>query len=233
MKGVEKSSRVMGLRRFSMVQLLIALALLFFFFPFVEEIKDGDIIVSLLLSLVLLSAILAVASRGRTLTVALLLAIPAVAGRWLNHFQPHLLPPAIFLVAGIGLVAFVVVNLLRFVLRAPSVDVEVLCASISAYLMLGLIWTIAYWLVAQLTPGAFAFNTNTGAKETMEGFNAFYFSFVTLSTVGYGDITPVSKVARTLAAMEAMTGLFYVAVLIARLVALYSTPNSNPKSQDS
>ena len=226
MKGIEKSSRVMGLRRFSMGQLLIALALLFFFVPFVEEIKGGDLIVSGLLSLVLLAGVLAVASRGRTLTVALLLAIPAVAGRWINHFQPHLVPPAIFLVAGIGLVAFVVVNLLRFVLRAPSVDVEVLCASISAYLMLGLIWTMAYWLVEQLTPGAFAFNTTSGTKETMEGFNAFYFSFITLSTVGYGDITPVSKVARMLAAMEAMTGLFYVAVLIARLVGLYSTPKS-------
>ena len=117
-------------------------------------------------------------------------------------------------------------NLLRFVLRASSVDAEVLCASISAYLMLGLIWTMAYWLVEELSPGAFAFNTTTGAKETMEGFNAFYFSFITLSTVGYGDITPVSKVARMLAAMEAMIGLLYVAVLIARLVGLYSTPKS-------
>src|SRR5207249_4339484 len=103
-----------------------------------------------LLSLVLISAVLAVASRGRTLTIAVLLAIPAVAGRWINHFQPHLVPPAIFLVAGIGLVAFVVMNLLRFVLRAFSVDGELLCASISAYLMLGLIWTMAYWLVDQL-----------------------------------------------------------------------------------
>src|SRR6266700_5781022 len=194
MKGIEKSSRILGLRRFSMVQLLIALALLIFFAPFVEAIKGGALIVSVLLSLVLLSAVLAVASRRRTLTVALLLAIPAVAGRWINHFQPHLVPPAIFLVAGIGLVAFVVANLLRFVLRASSIDGEVLCASVSAYLMLGLIWTMAYWLVEQLTPGAFAFNTTTGTKETMEGFNAFYFSCVTLSTVGYGDITPVSKV---------------------------------------
>src|SRR6266567_458053 len=168
MKGIEKSSRVLGLRRFSMVQLLIALALLIFFAPFVEAIKGGALIVSVLLSLVLLSAVLAVASRRRTLTVALLLAIPAVAGRWINHFQPHLVPPAIFLVAGIGLVAFVVVNLLRFVLRASAVDGEVLCASISAYLMLGLIWTMAYWLVEQLTPGAFAFNTATETKETME-----------------------------------------------------------------
>jgi hypothetical protein len=218
-------SRRLGLRRFSTVQLLIVLALLFFFFPFVEEVKGGDLIVSLLLSLVLLSAVLAVSDRRSVLLIALVLAIPAIAGRWINHFRPDLVHPAVFLTAALVLVAFVVVNLLRFVWRAPSVNIEVLCASISAYLMLGLMWTMAYWLVDRLTPGAFAFNTNAG-RQSMNGFNAFYFSFVTLSTVGYGDITPVSKVARMLAAMEAMTGLLYVAVLIARLVALYSTPKS-------
>ena len=67
-----------------MVQLLIAFALLFFFFPFVEEIKGEDIIVSLLLSLVLLSAVFAVASHRRTLIVTLLLAVPAVGGRWIT-----------------------------------------------------------------------------------------------------------------------------------------------------
>jgi len=217
----------MGIRRLSAVELLIALGLLFFSLPFVEEIKGGDIIVSILLSLVLISAVLAVANRRRTFVVAVLLAIPAVVGRWINHFRPDLLPPAIFLVAGLVLVAFVVANLLRFILRAPSVNAEVLCASISAYLMLGLMWTMAYWLVDQLTPGgAFSFNTNAG-PQSINGFNAFYFSFITLSTVGYGDITPVSRIARWLAAMEAMTGLLYVAVLIARLVSLYSSPKSD------
>jgi Ion channel len=219
--------RRLRFRRFSTVQLLIALGLLFFSFPFVEEVKGGDIIVSVLLSLVLISAVLAVASRCRTLVVAVLLMVPAIAGRWINHFRPDLVPPPIFLVAGLLLVAFVVVHLLGFVLRAPSVNAEVLCASISAYLMLGLIWTMAYGLVDQLTPGgAFSFNTNAG-RQSMNGFNAFYFSFITLSTVGYGDITPLSRIARWLAALEAMTGLLYVAVLIARLVSLYSTPKSN------
>ena len=214
-------------RRFSTVQLLIVLGLLFFSFPFVEEVKGGDIIVSVLLSLVLISAVLAVANRGRTLVVAVLLMIPAIAGRWINHFRPDLVPPAVFLIAGLVLVAFVVFNLLSFILRAPSVNAEVLCASISAHLMLGLMWTMAYWLVDQLTPGgAFSFNTNAG-KQSMNGFNAFYFSFITLSTVGYGDITPLSRIARWLAALEAMTGLLYVAVLIARLVSLYSIPKSN------
>ena len=218
--------RRLKFRRFSTVQLLIALALFFIWAPFVEEIEGGELIVSGLFSLVLVAGVLAVADRKRVLVIALVLAIPAIAGRWVNHFRPDLIPPAVFLVAGLILIAFVVGNLLRFVLRAPSVNTEVLCASISAYLMLGLMWTMAYWLVDQLTPGgAFSFNTNTGTRS-MNGFTGFYFSFITLSTVGYGDITPVSRIARWLAAMEAMTGLLYVAVLIARLVSLYSAPGS-------
>src|SRR6184192_71301 len=213
-------------RRFSTVQLLIALGLFFMWAPFVEEIEGGELIVSGLFSLVLLAGIVAVADRKRVLVIGIVLAIPAIAGRWINHFRPDLIPPAVFLAGGLVLIAFVVGHLLRFILRAASVTTEVLCASISAYLMLGLMWTIAYWLVDQLTPGgAFSFNTNTG-KQSMSGFTGFYFSFITLSTVGYGDITPISRLARWLAAMEAMTGLLYVAVLIARLVSLYSAPGS-------
>src|SRR5213076_2451778 len=177
--------RRLRFRRFSTVQLLIALALFFICAPFVEEIKGGPLILSFLFSLVLLAGVLAVADRKRVLVIALVLAIPAIAGRWINHFRPDLVPPPVFLTAGLVLIAFVVANLLRFVLRAPSVNMDVLCASLSAYLMLGLLWTVAYWLVDQLTPGgAFAFNTNEG-RQSIRGFNAFYFSFVTLSTVGY------------------------------------------------
>ncbi|MBO0695070.1 MAG: two pore domain potassium channel family protein [Verrucomicrobia bacterium] len=214
--------RRMRFRRFSTVQLLIALALLFFSFPFVEELEGGDIIVSILLSLVLLAAVVAVAHRKGALLIAVLLLIPAIGGRWINHFRPDLVPAPVFLTAALILIAFIVANLLHFVLRAPSVNAEVLCASISAYLMLGLMWTVAYWLVDQLNPEAFAFSS-IADKHSMRGFNAFYFSFITLSTVGYGDITPVTRIARWLAAMEAMTGLLYVAVLIARLVSLYSS----------
>ena len=232
--------RRLRFRRFSTVQLLIVLGVFFICAPFVEEIKGGELIVSILFSLVLVSAVLAVAARKSVLVIAIVLAIPAIAGRWINHFRPDLVPPAVFLVAGILLIAFVIAHLLGFILRAPVVTTEVLCASISAYLMFGLMWAMAYWLVDRLTPGgAFSFNTNAGPRS-IEGFSGFYFSFITLSTVGYGDITPVSRIARWLAAMEAMTGSLYVAVLIARLVSLYRSGkekfhigNSTPKSDDS
>jgi Ion channel len=220
---VKTTPRQLGLRRFSAVELLVTLGLLFVFLPFVDDMKGGDLITSILLSLVLLAAVLAVGRRGPGLIFPALLASLAIAGRGINHFRPDLLSPAAFLIPGLILIAYVVVHLLGFVLNAPQVDTGVLCASVSAYLLLGVMWTMAYWLVALVTPNAFAFNTTTGAKESMQGFNAFYFSLVTLSTVGYGDITPVSKLARILAALEAMTGLLYIAVLIARLVSVYSS----------
>ena len=143
-ESLKPAPRRLKFHRFSTVELLVALALLFLFFPFVEEVKGGDIIVAILLSLVLLSAVLAVADRKGVFFIALVLAIPAIAGRWINRFWPDLVTPPVFLIAGLALIAFVVANLLRFVLRAPSVNTEVLCASISAYLMLGLLWTVAY-----------------------------------------------------------------------------------------
>ena len=209
-------------RRFSTVQLLVALVILLISAPFVEDLEGGGLILSVLFSLVLLAAVFAVADRKRTFALAILFAVPAITARWFNYFRPELVHAAVFLVCALLLLAFVIGHLLHFVLRAPVVTVEVLCASVAAYLMLGLMWTVAYWLVDQLTPGgAFAFNTERSV-HSINGFTGFYFSFITLSTVGYGDITPVSQVARLLAAMEAMTGLLYVALLIARLVSLYS-----------
>jgi len=214
-------------RRFSTVQLLVALVVLLIFAPFVEELEGGHLILSALFSLVLLAAVFAVADRKRTLAIAVVLVVPAITARWISQFRPDLVHPPVFLICALLLLGFVIAHLLLFILRAPVVTVEVLCASVAAYLMLGLMWTVAYWLVDQLTPGgAFSFNTDRGV-HSMNGFTGFYFSFITLSTVGYGDITPVSQAARWLAALEAMTGLLYVAVLIARLVSLYSRAKSD------
>jgi hypothetical protein len=210
--------------RFSAIELLIALVLLFVAMPFLEGFEGGDMIEAIMMTILLLSAVLAIGGRRRHLLPIAALALPAVASKWLHHLRPDLIPAAVFPIAAFSFCGFVIVQLLRFVLRTPRVNAEVLCASLCAYLLLGLNWAFAYALVAQEIPGAFAFSI---PGSVMNGFNTLYFSLVTLSTVGYGDITPVSNVARMLAAMEAMTGLLYVAVLVARLVALYSSPESN------
>jgi len=221
-----------GQHRFSMLQLLISLALLFFCAPFVEDWKGGSVIEAALMSVALLSGVVAVADHRWTLIIGLALIIPGLTARGMHHFFPDIVSIMWFLSCGLLLIVFVVANLVRFILRADVVDREIICASLSAYVMLGLGWSLAYWMIAEVNPKAFSFNAPGGVHDTMRGLNAFYFSFITLSSVGYGDITPVTKVTRMLTALEGVTGMLYVAVMIARLVALYSAPRSGNSSDE-
>ena len=215
-----------GFRRYSTAEFLVALVLLIVAAPFLEDMPHGKGIDAALMTLVLVSGVLAVGRTRRTLVWAAALVIPAVVSRWIDHFWPDLIPKGVLFATDLVFLVFLIVQFLRFILRAPRVNAEVLYAGISVYLLLGLSWMFGYlfvaWLGTPLHP-AFAFNAGP-AGQLMDGFTAYYFSFVTLTTVGYGDITPLTNGARALAAMEAMTGTLYVAVLISRLVALYSSP---------
>jgi hypothetical protein len=210
--------------RHSAVRLLVALTLLFALTPILEDLSHGDLIESVALTIVMLTAAHMVSERRTTLVVALLLLVPALGGKWLNHFRPDLLPPVFFLVFAVAFFGFVVAHLLRFIVRSPRVDANVLCAGVSGFLLLGLLWAMIHLLVARLHPGAFLVEGNPATP--LDGFNAFYFSFVTLCTIGYGDVTPVSKAAKTFAVIEGIMGLFYMAVLISRLVSIHSSGGS-------
>jgi hypothetical protein len=216
--------------RYSAVQLLGSLVLLFAAAPFIEDIPGGDLVEAVLVSLVMVLGVLAVGGRRRVLVFALLLVVPTLAAKWGNHVRPNLVPPEIHLALSMSFFGFMIVQLLRYILRAPRVDANVLCAGVSGYLLLGLLWVPAFVLAARISPAAFAISAGSGSVSEMNGFNAFYFSFSTLTTVGYGDITPVSRVARMLAVMEAITGVFYMALLISRLVSAYS--NVHPSGSD-
>ena len=115
------------------------------------------------------------------------------------------------------------VELLRFIVYAPRVNAEVLCAAVAGFLLSGFAWSLAYNLLDRLDPNSFVFTLSSKSGFPMNGFTSVYFSFITLSTVGYGDIVPASEVARMLAMLEAMFGMFYMTVLVARLVSLYSS----------
>jgi Ion channel len=211
--------------RSSAAQFLAALVLMLFVAPFVDEIEYGPAIDTVLITLVLILGVLAVGRSRRTLVLAVVLMVPAVVTKWVGNFQPHLLPLAS--ITALVFIGFVEFQLLHFIFRAPRVNSEVLCAGISGYLLLGILWMVSYMLVSRLdSDAAHPAFIGTASAHSLSQFEAYYFSFITLSTVGYGDITPLSPGARTLAMMEAMTGTLYMAVLISRLVALYSSQGS-------
>jgi hypothetical protein len=209
--------------RYSSVELLVTLALLFVSAPFVEDMPGGDWIEAVLVTAVMVAAVFAVGGRRGSLAVALGLLVPALAARWLDRLHPGLVHPVVLLVVWATFFGFVTARLLRFIVRAPQVDANVLCAGMSGFLILGILWIPAYVTVERLSPGAFQLPATVGGPGTLSGYGAFYFSFVTLCTVGYGDIAPVSNVARMLALTEAITGLFYMAILISRLVSLHAS----------
>lgn len=89
------------------------------------------------MTVVMMSAVLAVGGRRKSLIVALVLLAPALVGKWINHFHPDLLHPAIFLTVFLVFLGFVVARLLSFIVHAPQVDVKVLCAGVAGFLLLG------------------------------------------------------------------------------------------------
>jgi voltage-gated potassium channel len=107
---------------------------------------------------------------------------------------------------------------LRHALGAGPVNAERLYAALSAYVLIGVALGVVYWILEQSAPGSLALSS--ARPVTLE--RALYFSFVTLATLGYGDIVPISEPASWLAILEAMGGQMYLAVLVARLVSLYA-----------
>ena len=213
--------------RHSFAWFLASLALLLVASPLVEHWPHGVLIESVLLSVAMLFAVPAIGGRRSRLIWANVLLIPALLGKWANFSRPDLVPPEVFLGTAILFLGFVVLNILGYILRAPRVSSEILCAAIANYLLLGLLWSFAYTMSAAAVPGAFAFSTGPESGHVMKGFNSIYFSFATLSTIGYGDIAPVAGGVRMLAVAEAVVGMFYVTMLIARLVSLSSSEESN------
>ena len=211
-------------RRVSAVGFLAALVLMLVATPFVRGLKQGQLYEAVLFTVVMCMGLIASGSCPR---LALALVSFALAAISLNQLWPQVCPALTFILPAMAILVVVTASLLRFVLRAKQVDAEVLCAGISVYLILGLLWGLAYTLVAQVNPNAFSFSTPSGTAAAMSGFTAIYFSFITLATLGYGDITPAADIARMLAMLEAMTGTLFVGVMIARLVSLYSAPGQS------
>jgi hypothetical protein len=203
----------------SVALFLVVLIIMFVSLPFLESFEGGKIMASILMTAVLLSAVLAIGGRSRSFVWGIILVTPAVVFQWLNHLWPDI-NRAYSVAPGIVFVSYIVVHLFGFIFRARKVNSEVICAGVANYLLMGLLWSFAYVLLADISPDAFAFTAGPDRTRVMQGFNCIYFSFVTLSTIGYGDIVPVSSAARMISITEATTGMFYVAILISRLVSL-------------
>ncbi|HKF05532.1 MAG TPA: potassium channel family protein [Candidatus Binatia bacterium] len=164
----------------------------------------------------LIAAIIPMGNRNeRRLLLVVLLAIAVVmrlGAGWLNEAILSAASLSIWTILALLAAA----SALTFALRAQSIDREHVYAALSAYLLAGVFFGVFYWVLEHIRPGSF------GLAGEFSPNSAIYFSFVTLATLGYGDIVPRTDVARGLATLEGVGGQLFLAVLIARLVSLYA-----------
>lgn len=180
-----------------------------------------DPLFALSFSLVILAGLLAMKRERILLLLAVLLGVPAIIARWVSVLVPEqtaILFDALF---PIFFLSFFVVFLLRAVITADRVTTDTIAGALSVYLLLGFVWSLAYQGLTLVDPAAFHIGSAIADTGPLDRVDFVYYSFITLATVGYGDITPVTPLAQSFAYAEAVTGVLYVAVLVARLVSAY------------
>ena len=211
-------------RRF--LVLLVTLILLLIIQPMVRGFSVRDPVFDVLYSLVLVAAILSLCERRWPRAAALILGIPALSGKWLWHILASTGDDFLTLsdhFVEVLFLVFVAAMILRAIFTQGSISLDSIFGAVCAYMLLGMAWGTCYSAIEVIKPHSFQAAGKLAEALKLPGTREpvlIYYSFVTLTTVGYGDITPVSPPARTLSWLEAMMGQFYIAVLVASLVGI-------------
>jgi hypothetical protein len=212
-------------RRFLMV--LVALMLLFVIYPVTEGFIGVGFVLDILLSAVLLSGIYAVGEKGKALLVALLTGVPAFLAHWIHFVFKW--PALYFIDVSFSTVffAFATFTIVGHLFKHKRVTSDLIRGAICGYFLVGLMWASFFALIEALHPGSFT----CGETTSLDMQDLIYFSFVTLTTTGYGDIAPATGQARALSILEAVMGQMYVAVNIATLVAIRISQSSGKQPE--
>jgi VanZ family protein len=198
--------------------LFLALLTLLVALPFLSEIPYGHIILSIVNVIVLLTAVAAVGRSWLSFVIAVILVLPALVFRILALESS--MPGYLTLSWGFAAIfyLFILADLLHYVLRRDVMTADKLYGAVAAYILIAVLWAQLHGVTQYFHPGAYAFG---GTPKALDMAELIYFSFTTLATVGYGDITPALVHSRYLTVLEMVTGVMYVAILIARLTGVY------------
>jgi len=205
---------------------------LLLFSPVAQNFGVGERFLNIGLALVLVAAIREESTRRKRVYLALALGVPAVAGRFVTaawHDPPLVAVVAIFTSTAVFF-GYIIRQIMRDVMSGSRVTADKLKGATCVFLLIGMVWSLGYVFLEYLVPGSFSVPAETSATAGELFDSLYYFSFVTLTTLGYGEISPVSHYARTLAMLEAIVGQLYIAIMIARLVGLHAAQG---RSEDS
>ena len=188
--------------------------------PLVADSPVGSVFLALGTLGILLLALWALRARRRTLLIVGILALLTLHGVAADRFGEHWLRPATLLVTA-AFMGSVTAALLYYVLDSHPITTDKVFGAVAAYVLIAFTFSCLFGLLQQVQPHAFHASTVHAPSEHLDWATLMYFSFTVLTSTGFGEITPVTKMARALIVIEQVLGVMYVAFLIARLANLY------------
>lgn len=207
-----------------------SILLLFLFLLFIFRPTYQDVLYFALWKLILASTFISIVFKtqfpSRFKIITTFFAVPAILFDWLNLWHNS----EIFFVLNVAFTLFFVLIctsaiLYHAIVITHRVSLDTLKAVICAYFMLGFFFAYIYFLLEIIQPHSFSLSETELSDPAFYISKMLYFSFTTLLTIGYGDITPITNVGQTVAVMEGIVGQFYLAMLVARLIVIYGPLN--------
>ena len=208
-------------RRFLL--LLIMLLSLIVVTPFIGDYSGFRILVDMVATGTFIAAMYAISEKKQHLILAFFLVVPTIVTLWIDYFVRVTWAHVVSDICGVLFFGFAIVIIVKFIRRQNEVTVEMIFAAVVVYLLMAMLWADLYRSLETLSPGSFEM---PGGEIRNDRMLFLYFSLVTITTLGYGDITPLTDNAAGLVSVEALTGQIYLVVLVAWLVGMHVSKRS-------
>lgn len=190
--------------------------------PFFVETQYDMYIFGGLFSIIIIFCVYSIKHSKALLFTTIIFALLAFFGNWVTilteYNKVYVVIDYIVSIAFLSLITFIVI---KYVIEEQKITVNTLLGAVCGYLLIGLTWSFIHLLIFILDPAAYSMSAEDLKSSEVRSMNFIYYSFVTISTLGYGDIAPVSSIAKTFSWLEAVTGQIYLTVWIAQLVGLH------------
>jgi len=195
--------------------------------PLDEVLGRFGILNDLATSTVLVLAIYSLSQKRHHTVIGVLLSVPMIISLWSHLVGEYRWLEITGHLCGIAFFAFIIVIILKFVLSQDEITRDLIAGAAIVYLSIAALWANAYWVIELMHPGSFAISDQSAASTV----NSIYYSLVTITTLGYGDITPITSVAKVCSTLEAVIGQLYLVITVAWLVGIYVSQSVAKKSR--
>ncbi len=186
--------------------------------PILGRFVAARIFMDIFLTAIGISMVYTISNKKRHVIAGVFLAIVMLTSLWLQYVYPNQAIAAAGMLAGVLFSAVVIAGIFDFIHKSKEVSREVIYAAILVYLLAALMWAFLYTFLELVDPASF----NIDLSQAVVNLAVFkYYSFVTITTLGYGDITPATDVAKAFSVLEAVVGQLYLVVAVAWLVGMH------------